>query len=319
MRTRPLADVSPRELRSVLDEESRTWAVELLWDYADVASAVAGGIERRTLGGRAVEEAGRVLAYCYYMHDSGRAIVGSLFAVEGQRGRGLEEEALEAVLAEAQTHPASPRVECQTLFTTAPGVDERFARAGFRGRARHYLLRPLHLPVEIPHLPGCVLRPLRREDVALAAEVVHRSHRGSVDAALNLTYSSVATCRTFVETLVLRSGCGRFEPGASFVAELRGRPVGVLLASRLSRRNGHVCQVSVVPESQARGVGSVLCSAALSAFRREGLEVASLSVTVDNRRAYELYRRLGFGLHRAFAAHAWVRPPARVEVPDPLP
>jgi ribosomal protein S18 acetylase RimI-like enzyme len=118
-----------------------------------------------------------------------------------------------------------------------------------------------------------------------------------------------------VETLVLRAGCGRFDPEASFVAETREGATGVLLASHLSRTNGHVCQVSVVPESQARGLGGALMASALASFRRQGLQTASLSVTVDNRRAYRLYERLGFRLRKPFAAHAWVRPPARIELP----
>ena len=55
------------------------------------------------------------------MPDSGRAIVGSLYAREGFRGQGIEEELLEPVLAEAQALPTHGRVECQTLFSTAPG------------------------------------------------------------------------------------------------------------------------------------------------------------------------------------------------------
>ena len=35
----------------------------------------------------------------------------------------------------------------------------------------------------------------------------------------------------------------------------------------------------------------------------------------DNHRAYRLYRTLGFRLRKEFAAHAWVRPPARIELP----
>ena len=92
-------------------------------------------------------------------------------------------------------------------------------------------------------------------------------------------------------------------------------PVGVLLASHLSRSNGHVCQVSVAPEAQGRGLGALLMTSALRAFRVQGLSTASLSVTVDNRHAYRLYERLGFKLRKEFAAHAWVRPPARIEIP----
>jgi mycothiol synthase len=118
-----------------------------------------------------------------------------------------------------------------------------------------------------------------------------------------------------VETLVLRSGCGRFDPQASVLAIGRGGPVAVLLASRLSGRNGHICQVSVAPEAQGTGLGTALMARALRAFREQGLESASLSVTVENHRAYELYLRLGFTVRKEFAAHAWVRPPAQLSLP----
>ena len=145
--------------------------------------------------------------------------------------------------------------------------------------------------------------------------MIHRSHEGSLDAALNMTYATPALCRGFVETLVVRAGCGRFDAEASLLAEGEQGVLGVILASQLSKTNGHVCQVSVVPEAQARGLGTVLVSASLEAFRRQGLATASLSVTVDNVRAYRLYERLGFAPRKEFAAHAWVRPPARIELP----
>jgi ribosomal protein S18 acetylase RimI-like enzyme len=114
---------------------------------------------------------------------------------------------------------------------------------------------------------------------------------------------------------VLRAGCGRFSAEASFVAEGREGPIGVLLASELSRTNGHICQVSVDPDQQARGLGTLLLVSSLEAMRRCGLRTASLSVTVGNMPAHRLYTRLGFRLQKEFAAHAWVRPPARIELP----
>ena len=314
MRTRPLTDFSARELRPLLAEESDHWGGELLWDYADVSSAVAGGLDRQTLTGRVLHDGERPVAYCYYLLDSGRAIVGSLFAAAPFRGRGIEEQLLDAVLAEAQGRPGNDRVECQTLFSTAPAADGHFARAGFESRRRHYLVRELEDPAPVP-AHGFRLRAVRREDLATAARVIHRSHEGTLDAALNMTYATPGFCRGFVDTLVLRSGCGRFDADASFLAEGPEGPVGVLLASRLSRSNGHVCQVSVVPEAQARGLGTVPVSSALHAMKRHGLETASLSVTVDNSPAYRLYMRLGFRIRKEFAAHAWVRPPARIALP----
>jgi ribosomal protein S18 acetylase RimI-like enzyme len=314
VRTRRLDEIPPRQLRPLLDEESQHWQRELCWDYRDVASAVASGLERRALAGLVLEDGTRTLGYSYYMLDAGRAIVGSVYAAEGSRGQGLEEVLLDGVLAAAQSHGSNDRVECQTLFCTSRFADDRFREAGFRSCARHYLMRRLREPVPVP-AHTLRLRSVRRDDLPLAARIVHRSHEGSLDAALNLTYATPALCRNFVETLVLRAGCGQFDPQASFVAEGREGPVGVLLASHLSRTNGHICQVSVLPEAHCQGLGTLLMASALEAFRRQGLASASLSVTVNNRPAYRLYGRLGFEVQREFAAHAWVRPPARIELP----
>jgi ribosomal protein S18 acetylase RimI-like enzyme len=307
--------VPPGELRALLQEESLHWGEELQWDYSEVSSAVASGFERRALNGRVAHDGTRAVAYCYFMPDAGRAIVGSLYARLGFRDQGIEEDLLGPVLAEAQALPTHGRVECQTLFSTAPGAEERFARAGFEARARHYLMRELRPAPECPP-HSFRLRALRRDDLPAAAELIFRSHVGTIDAALNLTYSSPALCRGFVDTLVLRAGCGRFDAEASLVAEDGRALTGVLLASHLSRLNGHVCQVSVDPALQSRGLGTVLMTRALEAFRLQGLATASLSVTVDNLPAYRLYRRLGFRLKKEFAAHAWVRPPARIELPQ---
>jgi ribosomal protein S18 acetylase RimI-like enzyme len=299
----------------LLDEESEHWCAELLWDFGEVAVAVGSGIDRRSLSGRVAQDGSRVVAYCYYLQDSERAMVGSLFAGRAYRGKGLEETLLEQVLAEAQQRPGQRRVECQTLFSTAETDGARFESAGFTGVGREYLVCDLASAPPVAPRP-VPLRALRREDLRAAAEVVHRSHIGSVDASLNLTYSSPGLCRSFVETLVLRNGCGRFDSDASAVIEDGSGLAAVLLASQLSRRAGHVCQVSVTPEAQGRGLGTFLLVRALDSFRRRGLDAVSLSVTVHNQRARQLYQRLGFRLKRAFGAHAWVPPPERIELPS---
>jgi ribosomal protein S18 acetylase RimI-like enzyme len=318
VRTRPLREASPRELRPLLDEEAAQWDAELGWDFGEVRAAVAGGIERGTLPGRVMLDGTRAAAYSYYMVDASRIIVGSIFAGRDYRGLRLEDGLVDAVVADARAERGGGRVECQTLFCTSPSADERFAQAGFTGRPRHYMRRDLRepLPAADPPPPlGFALRPLRRDDLTAAADIIFRSHVGSPDAALNLTYSTPATCRAFVDTLVVRSGCGRFDPEASRLAEgPPWGPIGVLIASRLSRSNGHVCQVSVTPEAQGRGLGAALMAVALRAFREQGLASATLSVTVGNDRAHRLYELLGFRVQRAFAAHAWARPPARVEL-----
>lgn len=314
LRLRDLSEYRAHELRPLLDEEQVHWRAELGWDFREVAAAVADGIDRRALCGQVAQVGSEPVAYCYALPEAGRLVVGSLFALTTARGQGLEERLLSSVLHEAQAGGSAARIECQTLFCTAREPERAFHEAGFATRRRHYLLRPLDGQWPLADSPY-PLRPFRRGDVPLAAQIVHRSHVGSLDAALNLTYANRAQCQAFLETLVQRGGCGPFEPRASFVAEGPRGAVGVILASRLSDTNGHVCQVSVLPELQGHGLGSALLASTLDAFRAAGLGRASLSVTVENRRAYGLYERLGFRPQRQFAAHAWVRPPARLELP----
>jgi ribosomal protein S18 acetylase RimI-like enzyme len=314
VRTLPLTEIPPRDLRALLRLESGHWRGELLWDFSDVSAAVATGVERRALFGWAALDAGRPVAYGYGMPENGRVVVGSIFAAPPQRGQGVEELLLELLLRDAREQRGDTRVECQTLFSTAPGIDQGFARAGFASAERHYLVRPLPGPLATPG-HRFRLRAVRRGDLPRIAEVIYLSHAGSLDAALNLTYATPGLCRGFVENLVLRSACGRFDPEGSFVAEGPSGPAGVILASRLSGTNGHICQVSVLPQGQGHGLGRALLGATLQAFQRAGLQMASLSVTVGNARAYRLYLELGFRLRRSFAAHAWVRPPASIRLP----
>ena len=320
MRTRPLSAFSARDLEALLAEEAAHWEDELLWDYSEVRSAVAQGIDRRTLLGRVALAENGPAGYCYFIQDAGRAVVGSLFAAERQRDRGLEEALLDAVVSDAVLDHRNRRVECQTLFSTAPKLDACFRRSEFRSLSRHYLVRDLgDEPAEEPTVDRPErrfwLRPVRKNDLDRAADIIFESHRGSLDAALNLTYATRASCRTFVDTLALRGGCGAFDSDASQIAESDQGPIGVLLASRLSARSGHICQVSVASSAQGRGTGGALVRSALQAFERQGLDAASLSVTVGNASAYRLYTRLGFRVRKVFAAHAWARPPARIELP----
>ena len=282
-------------------------------------AAVGGGVERGTLNGRVLTDGARAAAYSYYLVDVGRTIVGSIFAGGAYRGEGLEERLVAGVVADARTDRRCGRLECQTLFCTAAGVNARFAGAGFTSRPRHYMVLDLQesFPSGEVRLPaGFRFAPVRRTDLHAAAEIIYRSHVDSIDAALNLTYATPSACRSFVDTLVLRAGCGRFDTEASRLIEGPKGPAGVLLASRLARTNGHVCQVSVVPEAQGRGFGRALMLTALRAFDREGLSTATLSVTSHNEPAHRLYALLGFRVHREFAAHAWLRPPGRVELPS---
>jgi ribosomal protein S18 acetylase RimI-like enzyme len=302
-----------RALRPLIEEESQAWAADLDWDYADVARALLAGLENGSLRGFGFEDSGKVVAYGYYLLDGRRAVLGSLFAAATHRGRGYEASLVDALVADARGNSPGGargrRIECQTLFTSDQAVDERFRLLGFASHDRHYLRASLAGAAR-PAAAIAGARSLTLGDIPQAAAVIHRSHQGTVDAEMNTTYKTENHCRSFLETLILRSGCGEFDAEASLFVE--GAPgtgaLAVLLASRLSRDNGHICQVSVVPQAQGKGLGRALVTHALEVFRARGLGQATLSATVANARAYALYRELGFAPRRVFKAHAWQAP-----------
>ena len=304
--TRPLAKVDARLLAELLDDEARLWREELEWDYSAVRAALLRGVEERTVEGLVALSDGRLAAYCCCLREVGRAVIGSLYATQEFRGAGLEEQLLERVLHDVKGAYGSKRVEGQTLFSTAAAADEEFERAGFTSYRRHYLALRLGAALDAP-AHGLRLTRVGRWDLDRAADLVFASHQDSLDAVVNSTYATREQCRQFVESLVLRDSCGSYDVEASFLAYASGGPIGLILCTRLSPTNGHVCQVSVLPQAQGCGVGRVLMVSALEVFRRAGLSTASLSVTVGNERAQRLYDRLGFTVRKRFGAHAWER------------
>ena len=171
---------------------------------------------------------------------------------------------------------------------------------------RLYMTRP-PIPPRPAAPAGWRLAQVGTNNLGGVAQIVHMSHVGTPDATFNSTYASVASCREFVESLVLRSGCGSFDADASFIAFGAGGPEGSILCTRVGRRNGHVCQVSVVPAAQGRGLGTLLMETALAAHARNGLGISSLSVTEANEGARSLYERLGFQVGKRFQTYVWSR------------
>ncbi len=70
--------------------------------------------------------------------------------------------------------------------------------------------------------------------------------------------------------------------------------VGVLIASRVAPRAGHIGQISVHPAYQDQGLGRRMLNNALEEFDRYGFGSVSLAVTVTNEPALHLYESCGF-------------------------
>jgi GNAT superfamily N-acetyltransferase len=81
-----------------------------------------------------------------------------------------------------------------------------------------------------------------------------------------------------------------------FVAEVGGRPAGVVLAGRdpAEPSLGHLSRMYVAPDQWGGGVGRALYSAAITHLQGGGYRRASLWVLEANHRARAWYERLGW-------------------------
>jgi len=128
-----------------------------------------------------------------------------------------------------------------------------------------------------------------------------------VDGQINDQYRSEPGSLRFLRNIVLLPGCGQFLPEASFLVRpaTGDRLVGMILTSTVAEGVGHTTQVCVMPGYQGSGVGRHLMEHSIQALRRRNYESLSLTVTSVNKRAVELYERLGFRTVKKFAAGVW--------------
>ena len=104
-----------------------------------------------------------------------------------------------------------------------------------------------------------------------------------------------AAVRAWVEASV---GSMNESGHAVLVAELEGRVVGFVTLSPGSHWSGadepSIGELVVTPDAEGRGIGKALVEAVLAHARDEGHSRVSVSTGAANRRARDLYRRLGF-------------------------
>jgi ribosomal protein S18 acetylase RimI-like enzyme len=293
----PLFELRSAQLAPVLEAERRDWSERLDWDFEPALAALRYMLDAQVLPGAAVAEEGRVLGYAYYLFRDQRALVGGLYFLPEVRDGDWPRLVLQRVLEELERQPLMRSIEGQLLF---PGP-ERSARpllrtGGFELLERRFLR--LERPAAWPRPggpPDLALRPIPEgmlDDLALVMAHAYRDHP---DARMSSLYHSFDGCARLIQALVLRDGCGPCDPSLSLMATVRDAPVGAVVVSRISRGSFFVSQVFVHPRYQGQGIGRVLVGAVVDALarRQPGVRL-SLTVSRENRRAYDWYIRLGF-------------------------
>ncbi len=307
-----LRHFSSADIRPLLDDEVNAWSRLLSWDYASSAEMILRYVDAKILPGYAAIERGRIFGYSFFVYEGSKGVIGDLFVTNGSRmphPQEAEIRLLTHVIETLQQSPGIHRVEAQLLLHETGVVSRPFTDQGFHRHSRLFMalpltqacagLHPLHHEIEI--------RRWSEQEYQPAAAVITSAYRGHVDAEINDQYRTLSGSLRFLNNIVRFPGCGTFDPEASFVAvHKRARNlVGLILCSKVREDVGHVTQVCVLPEFRSMGIGEALLAMTAQNLRKRHFKLLSLTVTEANKRAVELYERLGFDRKRVFDAFVW--------------
>jgi len=303
-----LRQLQSRALEGLFQEEARHWLEELHWDYRPSLDLVRKFIDSRALGGYAAFDNGRMTGYGFYVLEDHKGLIGGLY-VSPQFAQGpITQRLLAEMLTTLRATPRLERIEAQ-LMPFGTELDPEFLSQFFRLHMRQFMLLPL-AQAKLSGNPlseGLCLDPWKDRALESAARLIQLAYADHVDSQINDQYRTETGSLRFLRNIVLLPGCGQFLPEASFLARpvTGDKPVGMVLTSTVAEGVGHTTQVCVMPGHQHRGIGRLLMERSIEALRQRGYHSLSLTVTASNRRAVELYERLGFRTVKTFAAGVW--------------
>ncbi len=306
-----LRHFSSVDLRPLLEDEIEVWSQLLTWDYNGSADMILRYVDAKILPGYAAVDRGRVFGFAFFVYEGSKGVIGDLYVTNGGRlpnAHEVESRLLTHVIETLQQSPGIHRVEAQLLLHETGIVSRPFVEQGFSRHARLFMVLPLTTgkPAPAPH-PDVEIRRWSEQDYQPAAAVITTAYRGHVDSDINDQYRTLSGSLRFLNNIVRFPGCGTFDTESSFVAiHKRSRTlIGLILCSRVRNDVGHVTQVCVLPESRSHGIGETLLAATAGSLRQRKFSLLSLTVTEANKRAVDLYLRLGFDTKRVFDAFVW--------------
>lgn len=311
-------------IRPVIEVEGELWRQRLHWDYRTSAKLLMQYLDSHSLPGYAALEAEKVVGYAFCVYEETKAIVGDVFALDGQPSTHgtagcapeIETTLLKHLFETLLNSPQVNRVESQLLLHPSGSHAEIFKANGFRIFRRLFMVQPIREAWNPPRmtLPDELeMRVWREDDLNSAARLIAEAYRGHPDSLINDQYCSVHGSLRFLHNIVRYSGCGQFSLQASHVIVHRPSRelIAVILGSRVSPQSGHITQVCVHPNYRRIGLARMLLSVAAHCFMRQGAEEISLTVTEANTQATSLYREEGYDCAHVFDAAVWQRNGAR--------
>jgi ribosomal protein S18 acetylase RimI-like enzyme len=304
-----LRHFSARQLRPLLEAESRLWEQRLRWNYQSSTELLLQYLDSRILPGFVALDRGRICGFTFCVYEGQKAVVGDAFAVASDPAQMIQitQSLLHQLLQLLQHSPGIQRVESQLLLYDAGSIDEPFLAAGFAMYPRlfmEYDLTP-HKPPPAFRLPDHVeLLTWSGDYYQAAAELIHESYIGHIDARINDQYCSLHGSLRFLHNIVRFPGCGVFDSDASWVLrdKRNGALIGMLLCSRVANDVSHITQLCVSTAYRRQRLGIALLDHCIAHLTRARFGAITLTVTEANDKAVKLYQDSGFFIRHRFDA-----------------
>jgi ribosomal protein S18 acetylase RimI-like enzyme len=308
-----LRHFSARQLRPLLETESRVWEQRLRWNYQSSTELLLQYLDSRILPGFVALDRGRICGFTFCVYEGQKAVVGDAFAIGNDTAQMLQttQTLLHQLLQLLQHSPGIQRIESQLLLYDAGSINEAFLAAGFSMYPRLFMEYDLDNSSKSPQSrnelnlpPNIDLLRWSADHYQAAAELIHECYLGHIDARINDQYCSLHGSLRFLHNIVRFPGCGVFEPDASWVLRDRsnGALVGMLLCSRVASDVAHITQLCIAPGWRGHGLGRSVLDYCSNHLARAGFAAITLTVTEANQQAVKLYQTRGFFIRHRFDA-----------------
>jgi len=292
-----------------MEEEEKNWMDDLGWDYSPVRQILTSFIRQNLLPGYVAVHQNEAVGYTYFLINKSKGIIGAIYVKSTKNSQEISDKLLSLTISGLKDSPATRRVEAQIMPFNNIDITEIFIQNGFRYFPRNYLFLDLdsRLSPWSGDRPGTIV-PWDESYLPHTSEILLKSYLNQTDAVICADYRTASGCEGYLRSILENPGCGVFIPEVSFMGlDDNNDPCGFIFGCRLSDGVGMIPQIAVHPSCQGKNLGNALMKRALEAFRNLGFRRISLTVTPENRKAYNWYCRLGFKVGKNFGAFVWER------------
>jgi ribosomal protein S18 acetylase RimI-like enzyme len=287
------------------------WETDLRWNFEPTRRRLEAALDEGTLSGLVASDALGACAYATYALDEGHGVVGSVFAAKRSRKLGTEGLLVQRILNRLQA--LGPRViDCQTLFSSDPGLREPFAAQGFESAARLYMAveRAAWSAARHPAHPGPGSKPIHRTDLRAVSRLVFEAHCETRGLDASSSFDTPESCERILRQILLDEVCGPLDSMGSRRIESEGRLLAASLLTWPLPGVAHVSEIATSPSHRRRGLArQCLVESLESAFEIGGASSVTLSVTASNHPALALYRTFGFAPRIRYESHVLRKTP----------